>query len=196
MNWLDIVLLILVGGSVVSAFLKGFSRELVGFVAVIAALVLSAWFYGTVSGYLLPYLSSRAVANFVGFIVVFCAVLALGGLVGRLLKSLMKVAGLSFLDRLLGAAFGFARGFLVAVALLVAIMSFAPDRKVPRAVVESRLAPYVMDAARACASMAPYELREGFRNSYEEVRTIWRGSLRKGSRLLPRNDKERNEREI
>jgi uncharacterized membrane protein required for colicin V production len=39
MNWLDIVLLILVAGSVISAFAKGLSRELIGFAAVGSKLV-------------------------------------------------------------------------------------------------------------------------------------------------------------
>ena len=188
MNWLDVILLILVGGSVISAFMQGFSRELVGFAAAVAALVLGCWFYGTVAGYLLPYLSSKAIADFIGFLLVFCAVLAVGAIVGRVLRTFMKAAGLSFVDRVLGAGFGFVRGMLLAIALLMAIMAFSPQGKAPRAVVESRLSPYVMDAVRVSTAMAPYELREGFRKSYEEVKLVWKQALREGIRALPGKD--------
>lgn len=173
MNWLDIVLLILVVGSVVSAFAKGLTRELVGFVTVIAALVVSIWFYGTVGGYLLPYVKSRSVANLCGFLIAFFGIMLIGGLVGQIMKRIMKVAGLSFFDRALGAIFGLVRGVLVSIALVMAAMAFTPGDGAPRAVVESRLAPYVIDAARGCAAIAPYELRQGFRRSYEEVKGIW-----------------------
>jgi membrane protein required for colicin V production len=195
MNWLDIVLALLIGASVISAFLKGFSRELVGFVAAIAALVLGSWFYGTAAGYLVPYVSSKAMANFLGFLLVFCAVLMLGALVARILRTLMKAAGLSIFDRLLGAGFGFVRAVLVVMAVMMAVMAFSPGRKAPRAVVESRLAPYVMDAARVCTSMAPYELREGFRTSYQEVKSVWNGALKKDV-PAPRKHKDTDERPI
>lgn len=196
MNWLDIVLLVLAAGSVISAFMKGFTRELVGLGAAVTGLLVASWFYGTAAGYLMPYVSSKAVANLLGFLAVFCVMVLLGALLGRLLRGVMKVAGLSFFDRLAGAAFGFARAVLLAVAVVLAVMAFSGGRKPPQALVKSRLAPYVMDAARACAAMAPYELREGFRSSYAEVKSLWNEALKKGIRALPSKHKENHEREI
>lgn len=197
MNWLDIVLLILTAGSVVMAVRKGLSREIVGIVTLIAALLLGTWFYGSAGAYVEPYVSSRSVANFAGFMAVFFGVLIAGALVAWLLNRFMKAAGLSFLDRALGAAFGLLRGVLISVAVVMAIMAFVPGRQPPAAVVESRLAPYMVDAARVCAAMAPYELRQGFRQSYQEVKNTWNKALRKGMEALPSKEKKRNdEREI
>jgi membrane protein required for colicin V production len=187
MNWLDILLMLLLAASVISAFMKGLTRELVGLVAVICALLLGSWFYGMVAGYLLPYLNSRTLANVVGFILVFGVVIMLGALVGRILRGFMKITGLSFIDRLLGAVFGFVRGVLYAAAVLIAVMAFTPGRKTPQAIVHSSVAPYVMEVARGCVSVAPYELREGFRASYVEARSLWRGAVRKA---LPSKTKE------
>lgn len=196
MNWLDVVLLLLLLLSVITALSKGLTREIVGLSSAVAALLLGLWLYGSVGALLRPYLS-RSMANFCGFLVVFCGVLTLGALLGFLLGKLLQATGLSFLDRLLGVAFGVARGLLLAVALLTAILAFAPDpAKPPRAVVHSRFAPYVIDAARVCAAMAPYELKEGFRKSYEEVRNTWNKTLHKGIRDLRNRDKAEHEREI
>src|SRR5579871_2611398 len=117
MNWLDVVLLLVLAASVVTSFSTGLARELVGMVSMVAALVLAIWFYGTAGSFLQPYVSSRGVANFCGFLLVFVGVLILGSLTGRLLRRMMKIAGLSFVDRLLGAGFGLLRGVLVAIAL-------------------------------------------------------------------------------
>lgn len=193
MNWLDVVLAVLVLWSVVTAFRKGISRELVGLASIVAALFLGAWFYGSVGYYLLPYVNSRPVANMAGFFVVFAGVWLVGGLVGQVMKRMMKTVGLGFFDRLLGAGFGFARGILLAIAVVMAIMAFAPGRRAPQAVVHSRLAPYVIDSARVCAAMAPYELKQGFRNSYDEIRSIWDQTLRTGMRVLPSKSKETKE---
>jgi len=67
MNWLDIIVLLIVAASVFTSFRKGLSREIIGLVSVVLAILLGVWFYGTAAGYLSPYLSSRAAANLAGF---------------------------------------------------------------------------------------------------------------------------------
>ncbi|HTT64769.1 MAG TPA: CvpA family protein [Bryobacteraceae bacterium] len=185
MNWLDVVLLLVLAGSVVTSFSTGLAREVVGLVSLVAALVLAIWFYGTAGSFLQPYVSSPGVANFCGFLMVFCGVLVLGALVGRVLGRMMKVAGLSFVDRLLGAGFGIVRGLLISIALVLALLAFTPGKSPPNAVVHSKVAPYVIDAARVCAAVAPHELKDGFRKSYEQVKTVWGNALRKGIRAVP-----------
>ena len=68
MNWLDVVLLIALAGSAAASLRKGLTRDIIGFVAVIVALLLGTWFYGTVASYLVPYISSRWAANLAGFV--------------------------------------------------------------------------------------------------------------------------------
>ena len=99
MNWLDIVLLVLIAGSILLSVRKGFSRELVGLISVIVALFCGLWFYGSAGSFLLPYVSSKDVANFCGFILIFCGILIAGALIGILLSRLLKVAGLTWFDR-------------------------------------------------------------------------------------------------
>lgn len=185
MNWLDIVLLLILAGSVVTSFSTGLAREIVGLVSMLAALLLAIWFYGTAGSFLQPYVSSPGIANFCGFLMVFCGVILLGAVLGRLLGRLMRVAGLSFVDRLLGAGFGLARGLLISIAIVLALLAFTPGKSPSKAVVQSRVAPYVIDAARVCAAVAPYELKDGFRKSYEQVKSIWGSALKKGIRALP-----------
>jgi membrane protein required for colicin V production len=176
MNALDVVLLVILVASVATSFRKGFSREVIGLVSVLAALLLAVWFYGSAGSIFLPYVSSPAIAHFGGFVLVFIGVLMLGALVSFVAGRFLKVTGLSFFDRLLGAGFGLARGLVIAVALVMGMMAFSPSNRPPGAVVRSRLAPYVVDAARVAAAMAPHEVREGFRKTYAEVKTAWPSS--------------------
>jgi len=181
MNWLDWVLLLLLVVSIIASFRKGFSRELIGLVTGIVALICGLWFYGSAGAWLLPYVSSRQVANFCGFLIIFMCVLVAGAIVGHLFSRLVKAAGLSFFDRILGAGFGAVRGLLLAVALIVAIVAFTPGTgdAPPGAVVHSRFAPYVIDTAHVFASMAPRELRDSFRKHYGQVKSIWEDSVKK-----------------
>jgi membrane protein required for colicin V production len=180
MNWLDLILLVAVAVSVVSSFRKGLTREIIGLVAAIAALVLGIWLYAPAGAFLIPYVSSRWVANLAGFAIVFAAVMMLGGVVSFAAGKLLKLTGLSVFDHLLGAAFGVVRGMLLSTALVMAIMAFSPGTEPPRSVVDSRLAPYVVDTARVFASMAPRELKDGFRRTYAQVKEAWAGAMKKG----------------
>lgn len=196
MNWLDVVLLIIIVASVVACFRKGFSREVIGLVSVVLALLLGIWFYGTAGSYLLPYVSSRAMANLAGFLLVFCGVLLLGSLVSFMVGKFLKVTGLSIVDHALGAGFGVVRGILISVAIIMGIMAFSQGDKPPASVVNSRLAPYVVDAARVFAAMAPHELKEGFRKTYAQLKSAWGNALEKGIRSVPNGVNKENERKI
>ena len=196
MNWLDIVLAIVLAVSVARSFRKGLSREVIGLVSVVLALLLGSWFYGTAAVYIRPHVSSSTAANFAGFCVVFCGVMLMGGLVSFVVGKFLRVTGLSIVDHALGAVFGLARGTLVAVALIMGMMAFSRSSSPPAAVVESRLAPYALDAARWFAGLAPHELKEGFRKSYAQVKQAWSNAVDKGIQSAPNGKKEKHEREI
>jgi membrane protein required for colicin V production len=183
MNWLDIVLLLIILASIATSFSKGLTREVVGLASVVAAIFVGIWFYGMAGGWLEPYVKSRGMANFCGFVIVFAGVMLLGAFIGAVLSRLLRATGLSFFDKLLGAGFGAARGVLLAVAVVLALMAFVPGAQAgspPSAVVNSKVAPYVIDAARIFAAAAPTELKEGFRKSYDEVKSAWGNALKKG----------------
>jgi membrane protein required for colicin V production len=189
MNWLDIVLLLVVAASVYMSFRKGLSREIIGLVSVVLALLLGIWFYGTAAAFIQPHVSSRTAANLGGFLLVFVAVLLLGHLVSYVVGKFLKVTGLSIVDHLLGAGFGVVRGALIGVALLMALMAFRDGDRPPPMVVNSRLAPYVAGAAQLFADVAPHELKEGFRKTYGEVKSAWRTAVEERLHGEPRAEK-------
>ena len=185
MNWLDFVLALILLASGVAGLRRGFSRQIIGLVSGVLALLLGIWFYGTVGFYLLPYASSRTMANAGGFAVVFCGVLLLGALASFVAGRFVEVTGLSPVDHLLGLGFGLLRGLVFAIAIIMGVMAFSRGDKPPEAIVHSRMAPYVVDAARMVVTMAPHDLKEGFRRTYAQVESAWSEALKKGFRELP-----------
>jgi membrane protein required for colicin V production len=196
MNWLDVVLAIILLVSVAASYRKGLSREIIGLASVILGLVLGCWFYGTVAGFLAQYLSSRGLANFAGFLVVFGGVVILGAIVSTIVGKFLKVTGLSFFDHLLGALFGIVRGILVAAAVIMAVLAFASGDHPPQAIVDSRLAPYAASTAKVLVAMAPRELKDGFHKTYSEVTEAWEQTLRKSNHNAPGTDKGKDEKRI
>ncbi len=184
MNWLDPLLLLVIGLSVLAGLLRGFARASFGLISVVAGVLCALWFYPLVGSWLDEKVHSVQTANLVAFFLIFAAVIALGGLVGALLAKLLSLVHLSWLDRLLGGAFGLVRGILMAAVIVLAIMTFS-SKPPPRAVTHSRVAPYVMETARGLAAAAPHQVKEGFRQSYDKVREFWDTRVKKRVHKLP-----------
>jgi membrane protein required for colicin V production len=171
-NWLDLVLLLVIGGSVLAGFAAGFARVGVGFAAMILGMFCGFWFYGIVAAYVLDYVNSRAIANLIGFFVILVGVLILGAIVGRILAKFFKWVGLSWLDRLLGGAFGVVRGFLIAAAMVTVLLAFAPSPP-PRSVVDSKLLPYAIDVSNVLAALTPHEIKDSFYATKDKLNAVW-----------------------
>jgi membrane protein required for colicin V production len=181
-NWLDYVLIIILGYSAARSFMRGFSREVIGLCAAVAALVLGMWFYGTAGALVKPWITSDRAANFIGFLIVVFAVLAAGAITGAIVKRFISAVGLSFFDRLLGACFGLLRGALIAIALLTAYIAFGPrsdSKTAPAGVVHSQIAPYLLSASSIFVDIAPMELKRSFREVYDEVRSATQEAMNK-----------------
>jgi membrane protein required for colicin V production len=191
MNWLDVVLICLLAASVAGGFTKGLVRQVVGLTAALAVLICGAWFYRMAAEPLRPYVGSQAMANLCGFLLIFVGAMILGWLISVLIGMLVKAVGLSWLNRLAGAAFGVVRGIVIGVAVITAMVAFAPgrdDRDPPQAVVHSRIAPYILDAAHALTQAAPRELRDEFARRYEEIRRVWENAMKHGLKRSPESE--------
>ncbi len=172
-NWLDYLIIAALAFSAFQSFRRGFTREVIGLGAAILALFLGMWFYGTAGSLIRLWVSSDRAADFLGFLMVAVTVLLLGALVGLVIRGFVRAVGLSFFDHVLGAVFGLIRGVIVAITLLMAFIAFGPradPKTVPSAVVNSQLAPYLMEASAAFVGAAPAGLKQSFRETYSNAK--------------------------
>ena len=85
--------------SIVSGFIAGFARVGIGTAATFIGIFAGFWCYGLAGAYVLDYVSSRPIANLIGFFIVFLSIVLLGAMFGRLVAALFKWIGLSWFDR-------------------------------------------------------------------------------------------------
>jgi membrane protein required for colicin V production len=120
MAWFDYAVLTVLGLSLLLGAFQGFMREVVSLAGWIAGFILATAFSGIVARQM-PESLGPMLSGLLAFLLIFVGVLLVSGVVGLVLSRLMRVAGLGFLDRLLGAAFGIVRG--VAIALLAVLVA-------------------------------------------------------------------------
>ena len=166
-NPFDWFLFALLAYSTIMAFLRGFLRELFFFGGLILGILLAAWNYEHVGQLLGHLITAVTTAQLIAFFLIVLGVMLASGLIGRLLSRTVQAVGLGFLDRLLGAVFGFARGCLLGVAVLVAAAAFFPKTAW---ISNSRLTPYFLAGAHAVSFVVPHDLQQQILNGAQELK--------------------------
>jgi len=181
MNVLDWVIVGILVLSVLHAAAQGFVFEFFSLVGTVFGYLLAAWEYPVVARYLAPYVKSDLVAGGAGFLLIFVAVVILAGIAGRIARWATSSVGLRWFDRLLGGAFGFLRGTLVVMVLVMAMASFLPSS---RALASSRLAQYFLVAGRAAVYAGPGEFKHKFRDGIKAMDRLRNNSSQTSRRML------------
>jgi len=155
-DWLICLVVLL---NVVTAAMQGFLSEALTMAGLVVGYLAAAWQYRAVAEWLERFLKNDWLAEVLGFLIIFFAILLLFGLAARIARWVMKESGLSGLDRFLGGVLGFAKGGLMVAVILMGMTAFAPASRLLEG---SQLAPYFLVVGRAAIWLAPSELRARF----------------------------------
>lgn len=161
MTFFDLIVIALVGSSVIAGALRGIVRGLVTGAAFIIGLIVAARGYEAAGSALhgMGFFQSTAAANAGGFLLIIGVAVIAGFFAGRLFARGLKSIRLEWFDRLLGAAFGFLRGFAVCSVLYLALTAF-PVRL--ESVSKAVTAPALAEGARLLTAFTSQEIRTGF----------------------------------
>jgi membrane protein required for colicin V production len=156
LNYFDWFLIAILAWSTIAAFIRGLVLELFALGGLIAGILLASWNYLTLAAVLEHVITSKTAANIVSFLLIALGIMVLCALAGKAIHHTADAIGLGFFNRLFGAAFGFFRGCLLGVAVMMALTAFLPP--IP-AVSKSSLSPYFLAGAHAVSFVVPHELR-------------------------------------
>ncbi len=163
-DWIILGIVLL---NVISAAIQGFFAEALSMAGLVIGYLAAAWQYQNVAAWLETYLKQIWLADVVAFLVIFFFVVLVFSLAGRIMRKVMKVAGLSFFDRSLGAALGLLKGGLAVSIILMGLTAFTPTS---RFLDNSQLAPYFLVVGHATKWLAPQAFRMRFDEGLELLR--------------------------
>jgi len=130
LNLFDYLLLAIAGFSMVLSLWRGFVREIISLVGLVAAFVIAGRASGIATELLKDWIPNSTVASLAGFGLIFVCVMLLVALVGSLIRKLVDMADLTASDRTLGMVFGLARGLLLIGLFFLVYTTYAkPDSK-------------------------------------------------------------------
>ena len=145
--------------NVISAAMQGFFAEALSMSGLIVGYVVAAWQYRRLAEWLGTFLKNDWLAEILGFLIIFFAIVLLFSIGSRIARWVMKEAGLSGFDRFLGGVLGLLKGGLMVAVVLMGMTAFTPTSKMLE---KSQLAPYFLVVGRAAIWLAPVELRARF----------------------------------
>jgi membrane protein required for colicin V production len=167
LNVADLIIVVVLLVSVIQAAIAGFFQEAFTIAGLIFGYLIAAWQYHRVASHFASYVSSKWFIEIAAFLAIFLGVMLLAGILGRIVRWIVKEAGLSGVDRFLGALLGFVRGCLLVAIILVSMTAFTPTS---RWLQGSGLAPYFLVVGRAAIWVAPSELRAQFYQGLDYLR--------------------------
>lgn len=157
LNWFDFGIIAVVVLSILISFFRGFLRESISLITWIAGLFVAIRYAPDVADLLDGIVRTQALKYVIAFVLLFFSVFAVGLLINVLVKRGVDATGFSFADRMMGGAFGAARGILlVAVMLLFVTMTTFKDAE---AVTGSELSPTFMPLVSWLDGFLPDQLQ-------------------------------------
>jgi membrane protein required for colicin V production len=152
---LDWIILAVLGISTLAAFMHGLLVELCSIVGLVAGVILAGRYYPQVAPRLSSFLHDRGVARAVAFLLIVLLVMLAAGILGRVLRWMLRRVGLGWADRIAGGAFGLVKGYVLVALAVAALLAFFPH---PPWFQQSQLVAYFMPGAQGSAAVLPRDL--------------------------------------
>lgn len=142
LNWADWTIVAIVGVSCVLSLLRGFIKEMLSLASWAAASFVAITFHERLATIFSKWISTPSIRTVLAFVALFVLTLLIGAIINRLLHQFVIGAGLGGIDRVLGVAFGVARGLLIVLALVILLPMALPEMKQDAWWHQSHLLPY------------------------------------------------------
>ena len=172
MNPFDILIIVILGYSLVRGLFRGLVKELSSIIGVLGGFYAAYTYYKVLAGLLAGFIHDTSYLNILSFLVIFCGVLIVIGVLGVVIKYLLNIAFLGWVDRIGGVVFGVLKGVLIVSILFITLTTFLP--KGTAFIKNSELAPHVSWVSEKMAKVISKEMKQEFKAKLEELKKAWK----------------------
>ena len=172
MNPFDILIIVVLGYSLVRGLFRGLVKELSSLIGVLGGFYAAYTYYKVLAGLLSKLIHDISYLNILSFLIIFCGVLIIVGVLGVIIKYLLNIAFLGWIDRIGGVVFGVLKGILIVSVLFITLTAFLP--KGTAFIKNSELAPHVSWISEKMANVISKEMKQDFNAKLGELKKAWK----------------------
>jgi len=172
MNPFDILIIVILSYSLIRGLFRGLVKEISSLIGVLGGFYAAYTYYKHLAGLLSGLIQDTSYLNILSFLIIFCGVLIVVSMLGVVIKYLMNIAFLGWVDRVCGVLFGFAKGILIVSVLFISLTAFLP--KGSTFLKKSVLAPHVSWVSEKMAKVVSQEMKQDFMNKLGELKKSWK----------------------
>jgi membrane protein required for colicin V production len=159
LNFLDLIILGVIGLSTLLAFSRGFIKELLSILGWIGAVIATVALFAPVRVMVRQYIPNELLADISAGVGIFIVTLVLCGMLNHWISAQVRGNGLGALDRSLGLVFGLARGSVVICAAYILMAWALPNAaERPDMVNQARFLPVVERGAAFLLKLLPDDI--------------------------------------
>ncbi len=171
MNAFDIVTIIIISFCLIQGLFKGLIREISAIVGVLAGFYGSYTYYYLLTPFLERWIANEGYRSILCFFLLFCMIVVLISLVAMMIRYLLNIVFLGWVDRLCGMVFGAVKGFIIISILLISCTTFLPGNS--KLIETSRLAPHMAMVSDMMSAFVSVDMRKELQIKLEGIRRIW-----------------------
>ena len=171
MNSFDIIVVVILSFCVIRGVFRGLIKELSSIIGVLGGYYFAYSYYMVLAKFLSRWISNTSYLNILSFLIIFSGILILIGIIGVVIKYVLKIAYMGWIDRICGAGFGITKGILIVSVLLITLTAFLP-RNTP-VIKNSSLAPYVTMISENMAKIISPVMKRDFKSKITALKRTW-----------------------
>lgn len=174
MNFIDVVVLVVIGMSALIAFSSGFVNVVLWILSWVGAVVATVAFFPAAQPIAERYISNQLMANVVAAVGIFLIALLVCAILNQIISRMVRGSALGALDRSLGLLFGLILGAGIVCGAYMLFAFVAPKQEDwPQSILEARTLPMVQRGSSILRSMVPdYVIAKGAAVIKEGAKTL------------------------
>ena len=172
MNPFDVFIILIMGYSIVRGLFRGLVKEVSSIIGVLGGFYAAYSYYPMVAKLLSGIIDEQSYLNILSFLIIFCGLLLIISILGVVIKYLLNVAFLGWVDRICGLGFGLIKGVLIVTVIFIILTTFLS--KGAPIIKKSILAPHVIWISEKMVGLVSDDMKKDFFTKLDEFKKAWK----------------------